>query len=147
MFNKPIFIDLRRDLPGWPIITRIGERDLHPLLYAVGFNPFFSKETICLVVGYIVDLTLILCRVFRSPGNVSRGDIQSAINDFNNSSLKTSIHNDISSFIRTVPQFQYHDNDVIIAKIKDLTLKNCNPPWGNAPMSMTRPNANEPSVY
>ena len=93
------------------------------------------------MVGYIVDLTLILCRVFRSPGNVSRGDVQSAINNFASSGLKTSIHSDISSFITTVPQFQYHDNDVIIAKIKDLTLRNCDPPWGNAL------NASESPVY
>jgi hypothetical protein len=135
MFNKPIFIDLiqkARELRGWPIITRTGGLALHPLLYGVGFNPFFSKEKICLVVGYIVDLTLILCSVFRSPGNVSPGGVQSMIDNFASSSLKTSIHNDISNFIRMVPQFQYHDDDVIIAKIKDLTLRNWDPPRGNA---------------
>ena len=72
------------------------------------------------MVGYIVDLALILCRVFRSPGNVSPGEVQSVINNFAGSSLKTRIHNDISSFIRTVPQLQYHDNDVVMAKIGDL---------------------------
>jgi hypothetical protein len=95
-------------------------------------QPFFSKEKICLVVGYIVDLTLILCSVFRSPGNVSPGEVQSAINNFAGSSLKTSIHNDISSFITTVPQLQYHDNDVVMAKIRDLISGNCDPPRGDA---------------
>lgn len=90
-----------------------------------------SKEKICLEAGYIVDLTLILCSIFGSPGNVSPSGVQSAINDYASSSLRRSIHNDISSFIRTVPQFQYHDNDVIIAKTKDLTLRNCDPPWRN----------------
>jgi len=92
--------------------------------YIVDFNPFFSKGKICLVVGYIVDLTLILCSVFRSPGNVSPGEVRSVINNLAGSSFNTSIHNDISSFIRTVtvPQFQYHDNDVIMAKIRDLIL-------------------------
>jgi hypothetical protein len=146
MFNEPISIDRRRDLRGLQIITVIGGRALHPLLYVVGFNPFFSKENICLVVGYIIDLLLILCRVFSSR-NVSSGEIQSAINNFAGSSLKTSIHNDISSFINTVPQFQYHDNDVIIAKITDLTLRNCDPPWSNAHASMTPLNSSEPPVY
>jgi len=91
-----------------------------------------SKEKICFVVGYIVDLTLILCSVFRSPGNVSPGEVQSVINNFASSSLKTSIHNDISSFIRTVPQLQYHNNDVVMAKIGDLISRNCDPPRGNA---------------
>jgi len=83
-----------------------------------------SKEEICLVVGYIVDLTLILCNVFKSSGNVSPGEVQSAISNFAGSSLKTSIHNDISSFIRTVPQLQYHNNDVVMAKIGDLISRN-----------------------
>jgi hypothetical protein len=79
-------------------------------------------------MGYIVDLTVILCDIFGSHGNVSRSGIQSVINNFGSSSLKMSIHHDISSFIRTVPQFQYHDNDVIMAKIIDLISRNCGPP-------------------
>ncbi len=98
----------------------------------VGFNPFFSNEQICLVVGYIVDLTLILCGVFGSHGNLSPGVAQSVINNFASSRLKTSIHDDISSFIRTVPQFQYYDNDVVMAKIIDLISRNCDPSPGNA---------------
>jgi len=82
-------------------------------------------------MGYIVDLTLILWDVFGSHGNVSRSGAQSVVNNFGSSGLKTSIHNDISSFIRTVPH-QYCDNDVVMAKIKDLTLRNCDPPLGNA---------------
>jgi hypothetical protein len=84
------------------------------------------------VVGYIIDLTLILCRVFSSR-NVSLGEVQSQINNFAISSLKTRIHNDIRSFITTVPQYQFQDNDVVIAKISDLTLRNCDPPWSDAP--------------
>lgn len=41
---------------------RIGECTIH--YFIVRLNPFFSKEKICLMVGYIVDLTLILCSVF-----------------------------------------------------------------------------------
>jgi|SRR5882757_4084368 len=96
----------------------------------VSFNHFFSNENICLVMGYIVDLTVILCDVFGSQGKVSRSGAQSVINNFNSgsSSPKTSIHNDISSFIRTVPQFQYGGNDVVMAKIIDLISRNCGPP-------------------
>ena len=83
-------------------------------------------------MGYIVDLTVILCGVFGSRGNVSRSGAQSVINSFADSSLKTSIHNDISSFIRTVPQFEYYDNDVVMAKIIDLISRNRGPPSGNA---------------
>ena len=98
------------------------------------------------MVGYIVDLTLILCRVFSSR-NVSPGEVQSAINDFAVSSLKASIHNDIRSFITVVQNFEFHDKDVIMAKIRDLTLSNCDPPWNNAHVSATPPNISEPPVH
>ena len=98
------------------------------LRYIVGFNRFFSNENICLVMGYIVDLTVILCGVFGSHGNASPSRAQSVISNFANSSLKMSIHNDISSFIRTVPQFQYRGYDVVMAKIVDLISRNCDPP-------------------
>ena len=99
----------------------------------VSLSHFFSKENICLVMGYIVDLTLILCGVFGAHGNVSPNVTQSVMNNFASSRLKTNIHNDISSFIRTVPQFQYFDNDVVMTKITDLISRNSDPPPGNAP--------------
>jgi hypothetical protein len=80
-------------------------------------------------VGYIVDLTLILCSVFRSSGNVSPSDVQSVMDNFDNSRLKTSIHAEISRFIRTVPRFNYHDNDVVMEKIIDLIRQNCDKPF------------------
>ncbi|KAH9998770.1 hypothetical protein BJV77DRAFT_980342 [Russula vinacea] len=88
-----------------------------------------SNENICLVVGYIVDLTLILCRVFRSSGNVSLNEVQSAMNDFADTRLKASIHTEIGRFIRTVPRFNYHDNDVVMEKIIDLIRQNCGKPF------------------
>jgi len=88
----------------------------------VSSNLFFSNENICLVMGYIVDLTLILCGVFGSHGNVSPSGAQLVVNNFAGFSFKTSIHNDISSFVRTVPQIQYYDNDIVVAKIIGLRL-------------------------
>ena len=102
------------------------------LHHIVGFNALFSHENICLVVGYIVDLTLILCRVFRSSSNASPNEVQSVMNNFADSSLKTSIHSEISRFIRTVAKFNYHDNhdnDVIMEKIVDLIRQNCDKPF------------------
>lgn len=83
-------------------------------------------------MGYIVDLTLILCDVFRSHGNVSLSGAKSVVNNFAGSGLKTKIHNDISSFIRVVPRFEYNDNDVVMTKITDLISRNCDPPPSNA---------------
>jgi len=126
---------LVQDLTGSPINTSSRHRlDGTPGTGAAWLNGRYenSNENICLVMGYIVDLTVILCGVFGPHGSVSASGAQSVINNFANSSLKTSIHNDISSFIRTVPQFQYYDNDVVMAKIIDLISRNCDPPPSNA---------------
>jgi hypothetical protein len=88
-------------------------------------NPFFRNEYICLVVAYIVDLTLILCDVFGSHGNVSPSGVQSVMNDFASSSPRTSIHAEICRFVKTVHQFEYQDNDPVLTKIIDLIRQNC----------------------
>jgi len=93
----------------------------------------YSKENICLVVGYIVDLTLILCGAFVSPGNVSPSQVQSVMNNFAGS-LKANIHDEIGRFIRAVPGFGYRDNDVVMEKIIDLIKQNYDSPSGSAHM-------------
>jgi hypothetical protein len=92
------------------------------------FQPFFSNENICIVMGYIVDLTLVLCSVFRFPGNVSPSKVQSVMNNFAGSGLKTSIHAEIKSFLRTVPLLEYHNKDVVMEKIIDLIRQYCDLP-------------------
>ena len=95
------------------------------LRFVVGFNPLYSTENICLVVGYIVDLTLILCGVFGSPGAVSPNKVQSVKHKFASSGLKADIHAEICRFIETVPKFKYYENDVVVGKIADLVAQNC----------------------
>jgi len=78
-------------------------------------------------MGYIVDLTVILCDAFGSHGYVSPSGVQSVINNFGSSSLKTSIHNEICRFFQPVHLLEYRDNDVVMAKIIDLIKQNCAP--------------------
>ena len=80
------------------------------------------------MVGYIVDLTLILCGVFGSHVSLSPSQVQSVINNFAVATHKASIHSEILSFVNGVPQFEYGDNDVVTAKIRDLISRNCDPP-------------------
>ncbi len=98
------------------------------LHHIVGFNPFCSRDKISLVMGYIVDLTFILCTVFRFPGNVSPSQVQSVINNFDGSTHKASIHSEILSFVNGVPRFEYGDNDVVTTKIRGLISRSCDPP-------------------
>jgi hypothetical protein len=93
------------------------------LHYIVSSNPLYSNENICLVVAYIVDLTLILCGVFGSP-NVSSSKVQSVKDNFARSEFKSNIHVEIRRFIETVPKFKYYDNDIIVEKIIDLVTQN-----------------------
>jgi len=54
------------------------------------------------------------------------------IDKFTGSGLKTKIHTEIRSFFRgTAHQFEYHGNDLVMSKIRDLILMNCNEPSCN----------------
>ncbi len=79
----------------------------------------------CLVVSYIVDLTIILCGVFGSRIDVSPSQIQSVINNFAGATHKASIHSEIRSFVNGVPRFEFLDNDVVMTKIRGLISRNC----------------------
>jgi hypothetical protein len=98
------------------------------LHHVLDLNPFFRNEYICLVVAYIVDLTLILCDLFDRHGNVSPSGVQSIMSDFASSNPKTTIHAEICRFLKTAHPFEYQDNDVVLAKIIDLIRQNCDSP-------------------
>jgi len=93
------------------------------LCHVLDPNTFFRNENICLVVAYIVDLTLILCDVFGCHGNLSPNCIQSVVNNFATS--KASIHDEIRCFFQTVERFEHQAYDVVLAKIIDLIRRNC----------------------
>ena len=83
------------------------------------------------MMGYIVDLTVILDDIFRTaPGNVSSNDVQLAMERHINSGRRDRIHRDIQSFVTetfairfTVPQW-----DLVLEKIIDLIRQYCVPP-------------------
>jgi len=94
-------------------------------------NPFLSKENICCVMGYIVDLTVVLSGLFESTEDVSPGGVQSVIKDLVTSGRKTSIHDEICDFVRAAPTFTYHGHDLIMEKIIDLIRQFCVLPTSN----------------
>jgi hypothetical protein len=75
------------------------------------------------MMGYIVDLTVIMDDIFRTTsGNVTGNDVQSAVDRQVNSGRRDRIHQDIYSFVSetfairfTVPQ-----RDLVLEKIIDL---------------------------
>jgi len=90
-----------------------------------------SNENICCMMGYIVDLTAILCALFTSPGDVTTNGVQSAVRDFVDSGCKSTIHADISSFIAAEPALMYFERDVVMEKVIDLIKQFCVPPHGD----------------
>ena len=92
---------------------------------------YISQENVRCVMGYIVDLTVILDDIFRiAAGNVSASDVQSATDRHVRSGRRDRIHRDIGSFVTetfairfTVPQ-----RDLVLEKIIDLIRQYCVPP-------------------
>jgi hypothetical protein len=93
--------------------------------------PYVRQENVRCVMGYIVDLTVILDDLFRiAAGNVSADVVQLAMERHVSSGRRDWIHGDISSFVAetfesrsTVPQ-----RDPTLEKIIDLIRKYCVPP-------------------
>jgi hypothetical protein len=72
------------------------------------------------MMGYIVDLTVILETLFRSGGDVSAGQVQSVMTELAGSDRKNRVHNDIHNFLTVVPPPSHLDKDVYMEKIIDL---------------------------
>ncbi|KAI0246861.1 hypothetical protein BJV78DRAFT_1286036 [Lactifluus subvellereus] len=79
-----------------------------------------TNENVCCVIGYVVDLTVILYHVFRSSRDVSTHLVQSTITNFTRSGYKDEIHNNIREFVTTMPTRMHPERDVFMEKIIDL---------------------------
>jgi len=88
-----------------------------------------NQENICCVMGYIVDLSVILCGIFASVSDVSPFGVQSVIKEFVDSGLKADIHSEVRSFVGAAqPSFTYRDGDLFLEKIVGLIRCFCVPP-------------------
>jgi hypothetical protein len=91
-----------------------------------------SQENVRCVVGYIVDLTVIMDGIFRTAaGNMSPKDAQQVLERHVRSGHRDLIHRDIRSFITEafairplVPQ----QKDLVLERIIDLIKQFCVPP-------------------
>jgi len=85
-------------------------------------------ENIRYMVGYIVDLIIILHGLFVSTHNdVSACKVQEVINHHVESGLQKRIHHDIRCFITDGGPFTYRGNDIVVEKMIDLIKKFCVP--------------------
>ena len=76
---------------------------------------------------YIVDLTVILHRLFLSTRRVSAMEVQTAVKDYAESSSREQIHEDIRSYVTSAQTYlsSYHDKDLAMEKIIDLIEQYC----------------------
>ncbi|KAH9977505.1 hypothetical protein BJV74DRAFT_860737 [Russula compacta] len=90
-----------------------------------------SIENIRYMMGYIVDLTVILRSIFVSGHDVSASKIHEAMNHHVVSGLHRRIHRDIRQFVTEANSFAHSRNDPIIGKITELIRQSCTPHSGS----------------
>ena len=91
-------------------------------------SPIVSQENVRCVMGYIVDLTVILDDISRTfAGNVSASDTQTVIDRHVSFGRKDRIHRDISSFVTETFAIMSHmtQRDLVLEKIIDLIRQYC----------------------
>jgi hypothetical protein len=89
-----------------------------------------SQENVRCVMGYIVDLTVILDGIFRiATDDISDNDVQKAMDTYMGDGRMKRIHGDICSFVtETFERFTESQRDLILEKIIDLIRGYCVPP-------------------
>jgi len=101
-----------------------------------GFNlsqPYshVSQENVQCLMGYIIDLTVILDNIFRTTaGYVTADDAQRAMDRHRSSSRRERIHRDICNFATETfaTEAPIPQRDPVLAKIVDLIGEYCAPP-------------------
>jgi len=87
-----------------------------------------SQENVQCVMGYIIDLTVILNDIFRvGSGNVSASDIQPAVDGHVRSGCRDRIHQEIRSFVTETFAigFSVPQRDLILERITELIRQYC----------------------
>ena len=79
------------------------------------------------MMGYIVDLTVILHGLSLSGRDVLASKVHEALDYHFRSHLRGQIHQDIRSFVTEGALFTYRGKDLVIEKIIDLIRQYCVP--------------------
>jgi hypothetical protein len=101
--------------------------------YADWVNDLYrgSQENVRCVVGYIIDLTVIMDGIFRTAaGNMSPKDAQQVLERHVRSGHRDAIHRDIQNFITEAfaIRFSVPKKDLVLERIIDLIRQYCVPP-------------------
>ena len=118
-------------LSGFTTFIEEGERTVRTIMSLSQSLWHVSQENVRCVMGYIVDLTVILDDIFRiAVGNLSASDVQSATDRHVRSGLRDRIHHDIISYTTKTfaMRFTVQQRDLVLEKIIDLVRQYCVPP-------------------
>ena len=90
-------------------------------------------------MGYIVDLTVILCDIFRSAAGDTKLKhlAESILEDFK-TRRRSQIHEGIRRFVEAIYPMQTapdnaREEDMFLGKVGDLIMQNCSPPQVSVP--------------
>ena len=86
-----------------------------------------SVENVRFMMGYIVDLTVILYGLFVSTRDVSARTVHEAMSHHVKSGLRKQIHQDIRRFVTMDNLSTYRGIDLFVEKIIDLIRQSCVP--------------------
>jgi hypothetical protein len=104
---------------------------MSPTSYSLTLFLLTSQENVRCVMGYIVNLTVILDDIFRTSGsNVTENAALKVMGTHVRSGRRDSIHRDIRSFVNETfsIRFAVPQKDLVLEKIIDLIRKYCTPP-------------------
>ena len=79
------------------------------------------------MMGYIVDLTVILHGLFLSGRDMSVSKVREVVDYHFKSHLRRQIHRDIRSFVTEEALFTYRGKDLVMEKTIDLIRQYCVP--------------------
>jgi hypothetical protein len=83
-----------------------------------------STHNIACVMGYIVDLTIVMHRL--PATDVSKQHIVSVLQRYVESGEILRVHNDIRKYVNNIPTFRLGDTDHTLKEIERLIETNCN---------------------
>jgi hypothetical protein len=97
------------------------------LFFRYSLIPSFSRENVCVAMGYIVDLMVVMESLFRSRSStdMSPRQIQLVVREVADSNRKTEVHDGILKFLKANPAPVHMENDVFMGKIIDLICVAC----------------------
>ena len=110
-------------LGGFTMYIKARRRLSFPPLPCSNLIP--SPDNIACVMGYIVDLTIVMRKLSDIALDISKQNIESALKEFTEGDI-TRVHQDIRKFLTPTSTVSLANKDIVLGEIIDLIHMYCN---------------------